>query len=387
MTDAKRIKDIRALLLRHYREHRRDLPWRNTPDPYRVWISEIMLQQTRVDTVVGYFNRWMERFPDLDALAAADEHDVLLAWQGLGYYSRARNLHRCARLLVEAHGGRFPARAQELQRLPGIGPYTAGAIASIAFGERAPIVDGNVKRVLARVLDLDTPTEAPETQRQLWQAAATWADCAAPGDANQALMEFGATVCSPRRPDCAHCPANDLCLAHQHGVVQDRPVPSPRRPPRVEHLHAWVLHLPDNPERFIAVKPTGRRRFAGLWTPPVAELTSPDQLPADAFSAAWNIPLPPGDHTERPSVRHLLTHRDLRARVWSVPCTPATATALIEAMRVALARDGSPPPEVRWVCADEVPLSRFARRLLEAHLGGSRASQLTLEQLGASAGD
>src|SRR5690606_12408822 len=199
--DGRRLSAIRRALLRHYDQHRRELPWRGTADPYRVWVSEIMLQQTRADVVAPYYERWLERFPTLDALADAELDDVLHAWQGLGYYARARNLHRAARMVRERHGGELPRDAAALRALPGVGAYTAGAIASIAFGEPCPAVDGNVRRVLARLFDL--ADAAPGTIHEL---AARLVPRRRAGDFNQALMDLGATVCSPRRQACGECP-------------------------------------------------------------------------------------------------------------------------------------------------------------------------------------
>lgn len=193
--------ELAAALLRHYDVHRRDLPWRDRADPYAVWVSEIMLQQTRVETARPYYERWLERFPDLDALADAEIDDVLRAWQGLGYYARARNLHRAARMVRERYHGAIPADPAELRRLPGVGAYTAGAVASIAFGAATPAVDGNVRRVVARLHDLEDPTAA-----QLQTLAVELVPADRPGDFNQALMEIGATVCTPRAPDCDACP-------------------------------------------------------------------------------------------------------------------------------------------------------------------------------------
>ncbi|MDP9349789.1 MAG: A/G-specific adenine glycosylase, partial [Gemmatimonadota bacterium] len=193
------LPSLRDLLLRWYDAHRRDLPWRaeGPPDPYRVWLSEVMLQQTRVETVKPYFRRWLERFPTLAALAEAPQDEVLKAWEGLGYYSRARNFHRAAREVVERYGGEVPGDAAAFRALPGVGRYTAGAVLSIAFGRPEPVVDGNVRRVFARLLDDPDPAEGA-----LWALAEALVPGARPGDLNQALMELGATVCVPRNPRC-----------------------------------------------------------------------------------------------------------------------------------------------------------------------------------------
>jgi A/G-specific adenine glycosylase len=216
-------------MLRWYRQHRRDLPWRRTPVPYRIWISEIMLQQTRVDVVVPYYEAFLQRFPDVDALARAPLDAVLQQWSGLGYYRRARHLHQAARQIVERHGGVFPQRHEDILALPGIGPYTAGAIASIAFDQRRPIVDGNVMRVFARLFSLSERIETAAARQRLWGWAGAWADCRHPGDANQALMELGATLCSRSSPDCGACPVAWHCGARQAGLQAELPRRAARR--------------------------------------------------------------------------------------------------------------------------------------------------------------
>jgi A/G-specific adenine glycosylase len=187
-----------------------------------------MLQQTRVETVLPYFARWMERFPDIPTLAGADLQDVLASWEGLGYYSRARNLHRAARIVRDEMGGRLPSSAAELRKLPGIGPYTSGAIASIAFNRDEPLVDGNVRRVLARVFNIEIPADSPEGRRRIWDLAGKILPSGRAGDHNQALMELGALVCTPRAPACGQCPVREACGAHRHGVQALRPVLGPK---------------------------------------------------------------------------------------------------------------------------------------------------------------
>ncbi len=211
-------------LLKWYARNKRTLPWRGSRDPYAVWVSEIMLQQTRVEAVIPYYLRWMKRFPSVQKLAAASQQDVLKAWEGLGYYSRARNLHRAARVVVEECGGGLPRRAAELRKLPGIGRYTAGAIASIAFGQDEPSLDGNIRRVLARVFNVEEVADSPAGERRLWELALQNLPKGRAGDYNQALMDLGATVCVPVKPLCAECPLNRLCEARRLGVQNERPV-------------------------------------------------------------------------------------------------------------------------------------------------------------------
>ena len=200
------MSEVRGALLGWYRRHKRDLPWRRTRDPYAIWLSETMLQQTRVETVIPYYERFLARFPSVQALAEAAPDEVSKLWSGLGYYSRARNLHAAARKVVDGYGGELPSDVAALQELPGIGRYTAGAVASIAFDRAAPIVDGNVARVLARLLDLRDDVSAPATQQRLWAEAEALARGPKPGDLNQSLMELGALICTPRAPKCLLCP-------------------------------------------------------------------------------------------------------------------------------------------------------------------------------------
>jgi A/G-specific adenine glycosylase len=211
-------------LLSWYELNRRDLPWRRQPSPYAVWVSEIMLQQTRVETVIPYFQRWMARFPSVKALAQASLQNVLSTWEGLGYYSRARNLHKAAQIIVDQYGGSLPEDPQALRGLPGIGRYTAGAIASIAFGRDAPALDGNIRRVLARLFNMSEPARSAAGERRLWALASEHLPPGRAGDFNQALMDLGAILCTPRAPDCQHCPLSTDCAAYQLGLQEQLPV-------------------------------------------------------------------------------------------------------------------------------------------------------------------
>ena len=215
---------IQDILSKWFDENRRDLPWRQQPTPYQVWLSEVILQQTRVSQGIDYYLRFVERWPTVETLAEASEEEVLKMWQGLGYYSRARNLHHCAKQVVEQYGGQFPASFEKLRQLKGIGDYTAAAIASIAFGLPHAVVDGNVYRVLSRLFDIDTPININEGQNLFAQLADQLLDHAHPGLHNQAMMEFGALHCTPKNPDCLHCPLQAQCLAFDHQTVMQRPV-------------------------------------------------------------------------------------------------------------------------------------------------------------------
>jgi A/G-specific adenine glycosylase len=247
----------------------RDVPWRVEPrDPYAVWISEVMLQQTQVTTVVPYFQRWLERFPTVHALASASQDQVLKAWEGLGYYSRALRLHRAAQLVVSEHDGQLPANRQALLALPGIGRYTAGAILSIAFGQPAAVLDGNVRRVLARVYDLAEDIGLATTEAHLWRLAEALVGAIKPGLAgrlNEALMDLGATICTPVSPRCLICPLQDLCQANLQGNQAERPVRQPRRKTPHYDVTAAVLRHPGDPNRFLIAQRPHEGMLGGLW--------------------------------------------------------------------------------------------------------------------------
>jgi A/G-specific adenine glycosylase len=257
-------------LLDWYGKQRRALPWRATRDPYCIWVSEVMLQQTQVATVIGYYERWLRRFPDVAALAAADTEDVLRAWEGLGYYSRARNLQRAAQRIVLDHGGKLPSSVAELLGLPGIGRYSAGAIASIAFAADEPTIDGNIVRVLTRLFGLPgDPKRAPLSGR-LWDLARALLPAGRAGDFNQALMELGATVCTPRSPRCATCPVRSQCVALERDRVLEYPEAAPRPAPTQEKRAAAVVQRQG---RVLLVRaPTNASRWAGMWQFPDVQL-------------------------------------------------------------------------------------------------------------------
>ena len=227
--NAAAIADFQQRLLVWFRVHQRPLPWRQTYTPYQVWIAEIMGQQTQMERVAVYFQRWMERFADIPAVAAAPEQALFKAWEGLGYYSRVRNIQRAARHLVAEHHAQFPADHGQLLALPGIGPYTAAAILSIAFNQPYPLIDANVERVFARLADIDSPLKERATRQRIETLAATLLHSQEPRAHNQALMELGALVCTPKRPDCPVCPVQAHCLARQRDTVEFRPLPTARQ--------------------------------------------------------------------------------------------------------------------------------------------------------------
>ncbi len=229
MKSQERYAQIQKALLDWFARSARDLPWRRTSDPYAIWISEIMLQQTRVQAVVPYYERFLSRFPTVEALAHAHLDAVLKLWEGLGYYSRARNLHQAARRIVAHFDGRLPATREALLSLPGIGRYTAGAIASIAFGRREPVVDGNVTRVLCRLFRIHDPPKDAAVQRKIWSLAGKLTPEDRPGHFNQAMMELGREVCQPRHPSCDECPASHICEARRHNEQDSLPVRTPKK--------------------------------------------------------------------------------------------------------------------------------------------------------------
>ncbi len=283
-------------------------------NPYHVLLSETMLQQTQVATVIAYFHRFIAALPTLESLAAADEQKVLRLWQGLGYYRRARNLHAAAREIVRDNGGRVPGKVDELLELPGVGPYTAGAIASIAYDRPAAILDGNVIRVLSRWFAIDEPVDLPATRDRLWKLAATLVPAKAAGDYNQAMMELGALVCTPKQPACLTCPVAMLCRANEEHRVEELPVKSPRREPRAAEHHVVVVRDGD---RYLFEQRPSTGLWSNMWQFPTAEALA---LPVKtSHIATWlrkhraiAIPAPQcvGDFT------HQTTHRTIRFVVW-----------------------------------------------------------------------
>lgn len=339
-----------------YLARRRRLPWRDEPSPYRVWLSEIMLQQTQVATVIPYFERFVATFPTIEALAAAPEADVLALWAGLGYYRRCRALHEAAQVVVRDHGGALPASVEALLTLPGVGPYTAGAIASIAFGICAPLVDGNVARVLARLVALAPTQESAAGQKALWALAAALVDPADPSVHNQALMELGALVCTPRSPDCARCPWFEPCRARAGGDPEAFPRRAPKRAPRPAWAVGGLATRADG-ALLLARRPDGGL-LGGLWELPGGEHERGDSR-QDAverwFSDRLGLAVDARSHVA--SVTHVFTHRRLALEIYAVD-----------------GADRLPPrpswyTDARWVSpegARALPLSRLTEKVLAA---------------------
>ncbi len=303
--------ELGAKIVAHYTAVKRDLPWRRSRDPYAIWVSEIMLQQTRVQTVIPYWERWMARFPTVRALAIAPLDDVLAAWAGLGYYSRARNLKKGAETIITAFHGELPRTARELRSVPGIGPYTAGAIASIAYAERTPLVDGNVARVLARVYGITADIRSTTGQRALWQRAGDLVTALpaalAPGDLNQGLMELGASLCSPTSPRCLLCPVAQGCTASRTGAQTQLPVVAARKKEsELPILAREALWLSSDGEVVLARRAPGGL-FGGLWELPQGDAIG-DVARALGVTRVVKEPVAYHDQT--------LSHRRLRIRVF-----------------------------------------------------------------------
>ena len=264
-------------LLEWYAIHARDLPWRGHSDPYAVWISEIMLQQTRVETVIPYFQRWMVRFPSVYELAAAPQQAVLSLWEGLGYYARARNLHRAASVIVKQYAGQLPQDTHSLQALPGIGRYTAAAITSIAFGKDEAALDGNIRRVMARVFNVAIPARSTRGERLLWQLAKENLPSGSAGEYNQGLMDLGATICTSGSPNCADCPVASYCQSLKLGIQEDRPVK--RVKPAIPHYTVAAAVIRCNEKVFIAQRPE-KGLLGGMWEFPGGKIEADESLDA-----------------------------------------------------------------------------------------------------------
>ena len=349
------------------RAGRHDLPWQRTRDPYRIWVSEIMLQQTQVSTVLGYYPRFLGSYPDVAALAAAPIDDVLRHWSGLGYYSRARNLHAAARAVVERHGGEFPTDPDALRALPGIGRSTAAAIAAFARGTRVPILDGNVKRVLCRVFGVEGFPGERTVEARLWALAAR--ELPEPGEGRvetytQALMDLGATVCVRTRPRCDACPVADRCVARATGRTGTLPAPRPARAVGTRGAH-WALARAG--DAVLLERRAASGLWGGLWSLPEilapGEAVAPDAVEPDAV-ASWartrlGLAVAPAAVAPLGDVRHAFTHFRLRARVWSIALEAATPA----------------PRGHLWLALHEVadaPLPRPVKSLLAGLAGPAR---------------
>lgn len=327
-------------LLAWYDGAKRDLPWRRTRDPYRIWVSEVMCQQTRVETVIPYYERWMAAFPTLDDLAAADRQDVLRLWEGLGYYSRARNLHDAARQVAERHQGLVPSDPGTFRALKGVGPYTAAAVMSIAFDRPMAVLDGNVMRVVARHRGIADDIRRPKTRDSLQAVAQDWLDPRRPGDFNQAVMELGARVCTPRNPSCGSCPLSADCVAYHAGTPDAFPVKSPAA--KVPHHRIVVAVLRDADGRLLITRRPETAMLGGLWEFPGGKVEPGE---TDEAALAREIREELGVGIGGLQAFHTLDHAYSHFRI-----TLAAYTGVIA--------DGTPNPlsamDMKWVMSDDL---------------------------------
>lgn len=296
------LQQLPAVLLPWYSDHRRDLPWRQDREPYHIWLSEIMLQQTRVETVKGYYRRFLDAIPTIEALAQADDELLAKLWEGLGYYSRVRNLKKAAQVILERHSGQFPQDYQQILALPGIGEYTAGAICSIAFDQRTPAVDGNVLRVISRLTEDATPIDSPQYKKRVRQRLEAIYPAQA-GAFTQALMELGATLCGPNwAPVCHECPCRSFCGGASHGTAEQYPVKKPKAPRRTERRTVLILSCEG---RYALSKRPHHGLLAGLWQFPDVEgwLT-----PEEALATVEGMGLRPRELLRQLQRKHIFTH-------------------------------------------------------------------------------
>lgn len=347
-----RHRALRRALLSWYRRDRRDLPWRRTRDPYAIWVSETMLQQTRVETVIPYYEQFLERFPTLQALADSDSDELMQGWAGLGYYRRARNLRAAARQVVEEHGGALPEDVEVLRELPGVGRYTAGAIASIAFDRPAPIVDANVARVFSRLFEIREDIRSTSVVARLWDEAAELARGASPGDLNQAVMELGAVICTPRAPKCPICPVARHCGARAAGDPETLPIKrAKKQPKRVLGVAGWVARQ----GRWLAARRPPDGLLGGLWELPGGDLGG-EETPEKGIARTLRerLGLVVKEARTLGSVSHLFTHRSLELHVLRVEVAPGRVR-----------RDGYDAH--RWVsrgALHALPLSAVAKKAI-----------------------
>jgi A/G-specific adenine glycosylase len=351
------IPRFRRALLAWYGENRRRLPWRETRDPYRVWVSEVMLQQTRVETVVRYWPEFLERFPDVSALAEADLEAVLKAWEGLGYYARARNLRRAARVVVHEHGGSVPSVPEAFRALPGVGEYIAAAVMSIAFDRPMAVVDGNVKRLLARLLEVGDPVGSPAAMKAFREWSGRLLDPSRPGAFNQAMMELGARVCRPRAPDCGSCPVDGHCGAHRSGRAADFPVRAGRRHvPEYRVAVGVVLRR----GRMLITRRPEEGLLGGLWEFPggkIGEGETAEEACRREIAEETGLDVVVGERIA--TVRHAYSHFRIVMDVFRCRCLGETEDGARDRTR---GREEISEPEVRlngptdhrWITLDEI---------------------------------
>ncbi|WP_391540807.1 A/G-specific adenine glycosylase [Halomicronema hongdechloris] len=343
------VQQLRQALLSWYAHQGRDLPWRHSRDPYAIWISEIMLQQTQVTTVIPYYRRWLQRFPNVDSLAAADLQDVLKTWEGLGYYARARNLHRAAQTIGQQHGGRFPQQFDQALALSGIGRTTAGGILSAAFNQPWPILDGNVKRVLTRLIALDCPPS--QALPELWDLSTTLLSPTQPRDFNQALMDLGATLCTRRHPNCQQCPWQPYCRAYNLNVQSELPMSEARGP--LPHKHIGVAVIWNDQQQILIDRRRPQGLLGGLWEFPGGKIEAGETVEA---CIQREVQEELGIHVEvgkqLTTVDHAYSHFKVTLNVYH--CRH---------------RQGEPQPlecdEIRWVTLEEISQFPFPKANLQ----------------------
>lgn len=342
-------------LLNWYRRHKRNLPFRESGDPYRIWVSEIMLQQTRVDQMLPYYHRFIEAFPTVHDLAKADQQNVLRLWEGLGYYSRARNLHAAAKQVVDCYDGKLPESKEELQKLKGIGPYTSAAIASIAFNQPFPVVDGNVERVIARYKGIESDLRKQETKKIIKHATGEMISAEYPGDFNQAVMELGATICTPKNPDCNLCPLSDECIAYKNVRTETVPYKSPAK--KRPHHEIGIGIIRGDDEKLLIAKRPDDAMLGGLWEFPGGKQKQQESI-EETVARELHEELGVEVEVEQPFMKlnHGYSH--------------FTVTLQAYLCRI---KSGSPKPnsstEIKWVSIEELseyPFPKANRKLTEA---------------------
>lgn len=341
---------LQTRLLNWYHKNKRTLPWRDHPDAYAVWVSEIMLQQTRVETVIPYFEKWMRLFPSVVDLAEASEQEVLAAWEGLGYYSRARNLHKASKIVARKYDGNLPDDLVELIMLPGIGRYTAGAIASIAFGKDEPALDGNLKRVYARLFDSEESVDSPAGEKWLWDIARCNLPKGKAGDFNQALMDLGATICIPKNPRCLICPLMKLCQACANGTQQLRPV---RKPKKMVPHYVQVAGVVMRRGKVLLVQRPPKGLLGGMWEFPNGRVDGdPAEELAKALRSEYNLKVQRREALG--VVQHAYTH--FRVTVHAFRCDFSSM---------------SNEQEFKWVALndlDDYPMGKVDRQIADSIL-------------------
>ncbi len=341
------VLSLSQALLEWYSQHQRLLPWRQRSDPYAIWVAEIMLQQTRVETVIPYFERWMQRFPDVSSLAQASEEEVLRLWEGLGYYQRARNLWRAAQLIMQKHGGKIPSQVKELRRLPGIGDYTAAAIAAFAFGQDEIALDGNLERVLTRLFDQPLPAGSAKTRAILKALAYQHLPKGQAAEYNQALMDLGATICLPTSPRCEVCPVEAFCLAQARGTLSERPV---RGATRALPLRFQIIAIVTQEGKVLLSRRPGRGLLGGLWEFPSVFIESEEAVETAPSVFAQQHGLYLELRSPLGKLSHAYTHFRLQAEAWH--CTLLAPT----------------PPTFTWAACTQLsqyPMGKVARQIAQ----------------------